>query len=684
MPAYSTATLEVLIQALTVNPDPAIGPALAAALPTADPAAIHFIAAGLLDRPNPEGKVGLILFFHRLPDDIQSHIIDRVDDLHGPLGEAAAFTKPVSSDSSIFQGALNAIRIIAAARSARSAHILTEQLRHPAPEVRRLAAETLLELAKWVMGIDGGADEPTASDQSATVDSAPPSSAIPPYTTRRASGREPTLIQTAVEDAVDAYRFHREPAVLHALLALCTRSMPRVFRLLAVEKHAALPDLRRIIAGTNAPLARAAVPVLLRVATLRHAALMAIRRAAANGTMGGLLQGTHLFLESPAAWPISKLEAPETLIPADSQGAVLTPSQARGLARWIMALPLEPARQIEALAKLNRLSDPLARLSALRALMQFPDSHAAPNVAGATSPTDAVISSFCCDPDPAIARVALRHLWRRRWDGLPRVLAQLINSDDNQLRTLAGEYLSPVGFERLWQAWPRLEELQRLAAGRALIKINPHFHSQLADRLASADRPTRLRAMAIIHGLNQGPLFAEALLTLAMDSNTVIAASAVRALGSVDSPHVVAALETALTHHDSRVRANAVEALEQIHATGHVAKLLAMAGREDNRPRANAIRALMEVRTGEALEALRQMLVDDRPKQRISGLWLVETLGVLNVARQVAEMSITDPNQQVKKRAGRVIHHLIEAGRAEPIPASGSVPELAAEAPAHA
>ncbi len=122
-------------------------------------------------------------------------------------------------------------------------------------------------------------------------------------------------------------------------------------------------------------------------------------------------------------------------------------------------------------------------------------------------------------------------------------------------------------------------------------------------------------------------------------------------------------LEGALSHADSRVRANAVESLDQLKSTKHLEQLLEMANRDEGRPRANAIGSLMNMRAGDALEALVRMLNDPRPKQRTSALWLVDQLGLTDVARHVAEMSITDPDREVKTRAGGVIHHLIDAMR---------------------
>jgi HEAT repeat protein len=262
---------------------------------------------------------------------------------------------------------------------------------------------------------------------------------------------------------------------------------------------------------------------------------------------------------------------------------------------------------------------------------------------------------------------------------MARLLVRLINDDRDGVRILAGQYLAKVGFDNLWESWPRLRHLQQLAAGRALIKIHPLFHARLADKLAHPDRGCRLRALSIIHGLNQGALFERAIVMLASGTDPVVAASAVRALGSISSPATAAGLERALEHRDSRVRANAIEALQELGLNRHRAKLLAMARQEDSRPRANAIGALLPLQTLDALNLLATMLADPRPQQRTSALWLVEAAGLIDLARHVAEISLADPDQGVRTRAAGVIQKMVRAaagagGEAQTPPGSAPVP----------
>ena len=621
--------------------------ALAAALPSAGPTELPIIVQILLRREDHAGQSALVTSFHLLPPDAQELVILEYARLYRALADAMAQKGTA--------GPINGLTIIARARSARLAYLVSDQLRSSEPQVRQMAADTLLGLASWAS--DRNRAEPPGPDR---------------------DGPAVEAISRAVAEGVATYPQHRQQAVLLALLALAGSTRPATWRLLTNPRQPAVAMLRAFIDANTDALAQRALPIVIRQRAFTAMAVAVIDRLRPGKGLEELLEQTHLFVNPLAAGHLRKLDAVVSRAFTDDQLDTLSSTQARGLPRWIMLLPLESAQQVEPLARCNRLSDPLARVAALRALFALASD---PSVPGTASGANAAISSFCRDSQPEIARLALRHLARCRWEDLPRLLADLITSSDESVRALAGKYLAAVGFDRLWAAWPRLDELQRLAAGRALIKIDPNFHQQLALRLASAQRPDRLRAMAMIHGLNQGLLFEPTFLALASDRDVVIAASALRVLGSVDSPRALAAIEAALDHPDSRVRANAVEALQQLRSYRRIDKLLRMADDDDNRPRANAIAALMEIRTADALVALAAMLADRRPRQRISGLWLVESLGLFNVARQVAEISLADPDPNVKTRARQVIERMLlthaTANTSAPASAAGN-PALAA------
>jgi HEAT repeat protein len=523
--------------------------------------------------------------------------------------------------------------------------LLADLLRHGEPEIWRGTSEALMELADWISGTPPEIPEgmpfpavPRSAEEEIPCD-----------------GATAAYVQTAIEESLTTYRHHGQKAVLLALAALAPRPMRVAYRLLSDRESAALPHMKKLLIDAGTPQIRHALLAFCRVSTLTSQAMEGIRRAVAHAKIHEVLATAHLLHAGPIARVIARLPEPEHLSPPLLDINDFPAAQAAALPTWIDALSLEPGQRVAALASLAKAPQVEARLTAIRRLIGVGD----PVRAAALE----AVASFCTDSDPAVARIALRHLLRNRWPGLARVLVHLINSPHADIRKLAGGQLVPLGFNRFWDAWPSLNFAQQMAAGRALIKLDPGFHRLLGERLASQERNTSLRAMAIIFGLNQGNLFEAPLIALSGSTDQVIAATAVRTLGSGQTATAVHVLEGALEHADSRVRANAVESLDQLKSSQHLKQLLEMANRDEGRPRANAIKSLMNMRAGDALEALVRMLNDPRPKQRTSALWLVDQLGLTDVARHVAEMSITDPDREVKSRAGGVIHHLIDAMR---------------------
>lgn len=635
------ATLETIYGRIASIADASADGALAAALPTADAAALPWIVKAILARSSVPGKLALVMNWHRLDADLKAAVAVQVAELESPvrmaMGEAGS------------HGPDHAVAIIRQTKAAPLAYLLSERLRHGRAEGKQQAAEALLELAMSIVTDPSDEAEPLRDST------------------------EVGFITTAVEDAIVHYGQHQQPAVLLAMLVLAPRPLPLAMLVLQQQDHPAVPTLRRLLTRAEHPAVQRSMFMLMATPTLGDVIRDVITRLGWGRGIGPLLASSHLLLKPAIAQAARRIDGWEPSLPDDQEIQAFPVHQTRGLARWIAALPLETAQRVEALARLNCIQDPLARLSALRQLMAL-----APQTGGAGAYE--VIGGYCSDPQRVLARIALRFLIDRRWPGLPKLLPKLINSPHGSVRALAAQHLAPIAFDRLWESWPRLDEAGRLSAGKALIKIDPAFHRRIGQRLTILERKSRLRALSMIHVLNQGELFESALLSLIRDGDVYVVASTARALGTVHTQAAREALENALLHEDARVRANSIEALEQMGTHHHIARLLEIAQTDENRPRANAIRALMHLSTSEAVDALRTMLADASASQRQSALWLVENLGLLTLARQVAEMSITDPDRSTKDRANHVIHQLVSQGTPAaptiPLPAGAAGPAL--------
>ncbi len=602
--------------------DPSVDQALATALPTADGDCVERIAAALLDRGRADAAVTLIERFDQLPRSIREKIIARVPQLYGTLRKAA--------NQATGPSCVNTIAIIRTAKEGRLAYLVAEQLRHRPAEVQQQAAEALLDLANHATQV-----LETTNQRGR----------------HRCDPLETHYVRVAVEESVGLYGNHQQPATLLAMFTLVPRPMPQVMNHLANEGHPAIGSLRRLLAKADQRAVRRGLLAMVGVPTLTAYVLEGLTVATRRRQFEDVLAHWHLLLDHRVARPLTQAADATRFWPRDHKTPHGKTTHTRGLALWARCVERAPIERVAKLAELAGLTDPMARLSALRGLMALA---ASPHPAGANE----AIALFCRDPNPGLARIALRHLIRVDWPGLTSLLTQLVHATDPTVRRLAMAQLTSRGFKQMWDQWPRISAANRLAMGRALIKINAGFTHHLGRKLNALDRASRLRAISIIRTLNQAPFFERALLDAARDRDEVIVSAAIKALGEVRSLAVDEALTKALNHHDSRVRANAIEALYPRLTGDHLRPLSRMAVREENRPQANAIAVLLRRQQEAAWPLLRRMLADRQPGHRLSALWLVGAFGLTEVATRVAEMSINDPHPRVRASAKRVVERL--------------------------
>jgi HEAT repeat protein len=601
--------------------------ALSAALAHADADEVGALGLAMLERGKPNAAEALVGAYHRLPTDLQHKVVAEAERFATSIRRAAGGRGD--------QAALNALAIIENAASTRLAYLVTSMCRHGEARVREQAGRCLVALARRA----ASSPEPHQQPHLDTL------------STR--------FLIEAVEQAVVLYSRHDQPDVLSAMLWLMPRPMPEALAALRSAEHAATEPLAHRLTADSDTASRRALLGLIAIRPLADACGRALSDANLSQSLGEVLETGHLLAMPAVTRALGRVRRPETLWPDAKQHSAMPTHARRWLPTYLAATTPDTHEQVARLASLSRRTDPPTRLAVLRRLLAIARSRNADDRAAADNANDA-IALLTRDPEPAIARTALWHLIQVDYAGLPRILADLVNSRHPAIRRLASKHLAPLGFDRYWDAWPKLDPKRRVAAGRALIKIDGDFHRHLANRLASRDPDKRLRALGIIATLNQGCFFEEVLLDLCACHDERIVASAVKALSGCTSEAAKKTLDLALEHDDARIRANALEAISHSQAAENLDKLLDMAQDQAQRPRANAIKALLELRAKDALPSLTRMLNDQRAQHRISALWLIDELGILHLARLVAEMSLSDEDERVKKRAGVVIQHLID------------------------
>jgi len=616
-----------ILPAILAQRSSVIDQALSAALTHADPNELATLGQAMLNRAKSNGVESLIAQYHRLPAPLQHKLVEQAEQFATSLRRAASRQDPNSAS--------NALTIIEQAASTRLAYLVTAMCRHKESAIREQAGRCLIALSRRA----------ASSNQ---PDQPPHLDAI--------SAR---FLVEAIEQAVVMYSRHDHPALLQTLLWLMPRATPEAFAALSQPEHGAVLPMICLLQNPPGIVVRRALLALIGIRPLGEACRDALVEANASQHLADVLTMGHLIALPQTRRGLRRVRRPESLWPDARQQSLMPETARRWLPAMLGATSEDPQDQVVRLAPLLRQADTPTRLAILRRLLAIA-RRPKPEQGPAADNANDTLALLTRDPEPAIARTALWHLIQIEYTGLPRILADLVNSRHPTIRQVASKRLAPLGFERYWNAWPKLDPKRRVAAGRALIKIDPEFHRHLANRLASREPETRLRALVIIATLNQGVFFEEVLLELCASPDPRMVASAIKALAGCTSPAAQKTIELAIDHDDTRIRANAIEALSHTQAAANLDKIIAMANDHAQRPRANAIRALLELRARDAMPSLTRMLHDQRAGHRISALWLIDELGILQLARLVAEMSLSDEDSQVKKRAGQVIQHLIE------------------------
>lgn len=648
MPETQSTTLDGLLE----SREPGVDRAIAAALPSADAGTRRRIAHALLARGEPGALRTLILHFPVLPADVQHRVVEATDTLYRPLREAA--------DTA--DGRLPALEIIRRAGDPKLAYLAASLLRDRDEAIRTEAGDCLIELARQA-----------ATDHEPGVN----------WRINAHGARE--LIRS-VEEAVEHFARDRQEAALFAAVWLLPRPMPGLHETLSDSTHPATSALRRMLEDdAREDLARGLL-WLLSVPPLADAALDTLINRLGRGSLQGVFDQRAMLALPRVAATLGRARRVARHLEGFAIRGDLPAPAAAGLLRLADAVPLEPAVRLELWRRAMQHQDPAVRLLSVRRLaaaaVQSGDANgrAVGGTSGESDPGhdgrseetsggDAslreaarkALAELCDDDEEAVARVAAT-AWLRRGEAMPlRPLASLLVNRHASVRDMAARRLGPMGFERLWRAWPKLDPDRRLAAAEALIRIDAGFHSALGDRLVADDKATRLQALGMVAELGQGHHFEKVLTSLTRGEDPQLAAAAVRALGAAETETGNRVVAEAVRSEAPEVRAEAVGALSPEEAGRCAQELLRMAREEAPAPRAAAVKALLGHSAAEAQHALRDMLADDRPPHRLAAIRLADDMGLITLARPVAEMAVSDPDESVRSAAWTAIARLLAA-----------------------
>ena len=579
----------------------------------------------LIKRGHPQALAGIVRHLHLLPKPLQNKLLGSIKELEPGVRIVAAEQDP--------QVGLNLIHLIVRSRCYHLAYLLSIQLQKDDHQIHRAASAGLLELA-WGLRLGSGSmDERVATHVRA--------------------------MDNALSEALSSYHKHHQHIILMAAAALASTMSGRLSRMLSDRLSRPYAHLRQIVPRMDHPMINRAILFYAGVVNLRPIVVEALRSRDVVRRLDDILHGAHMLCLSRVRATVRKVTSAHHLLPDDKQMQAMEPSTLRSLPRWVATVHADHADKARVLAHLIERDDPMARLMAMRGLMRIGERSA-----------DEQLVRMCLDPDPAMARSALRHLMLRRWEGLERLMQLLLKSQHADLRRIAERHLLGSDFTRFWDQWDGLEPRLRVLAGVKLMRRDPNFHQHLLAALHRTEAADRFKSVMMIRHLNLAEHFRNELIHLIHDEHPRVGAAAVAALGPMDKPPRFKSLLLGLLKHpNDRIRANAIESLQRTDDLIGARKALvelASSG-QGNRSRACAVAALWAMDSKTARDCLNIMLGDPRPRHRCSAIWVVEKYSLQDMRGRLELIHTADSNPKVRRASERALDRLTAAAvQAEP------------------
>ncbi len=589
----------------------------------------------LLKRNKRTGWVALIRAFDRLDESVRRQVVASPRDLFGPLAETMQ-----DSDGPARE---NVIAIVRQCADVKLTYLLAQALIDARPVVRDLAGRALTESVRAFLAIPAEQRSLTGYEDAAQMD-------------------------RAIDHGLRQFKTHRQSAAILAALALERRQDGHTWACFTDSYDEGTRAATLLLRAAQDPLLARGLLVALG-SPLKPAAVAGLGAAEQPELVAALARESFrladpLLRSGAATVPHARLFAvakKHSMINGDTWPQWI---------RLIEVLGLPPARKAALLIEMLPLAadDRAWRIAIAGA------------AAGASCLDAAhLLARLADDPDEVVARIAARHLVGRgpsasvesrtiihnlaanRHASVRRILQMAGRAPVRPSATAgAGEgRFEPkeTQFQRVWDQYAQLPPALQHAQARAAAG-DPASSDALRAKLANphvAELAQGLKMLAAIGNL--APYRGEVIALCGHDDPRV-AAIAVKLAARLNDPRLHDLLELAAQHPDSRVRSNAVESMEALHIADKSQQVLTLLNSRHNRERANAIKAISQFDFATARECLTRMLADPNPMHRISALWVVDRLGLLEMVRQVSGMARRDPNIRVRSRAAAMLDTL--------------------------
>ncbi len=586
------------------------------------------LARLLLKRNSRTGWVSLIRSFDRLPDELRSELLNRPRELFGPLSDAMADSDGPSR--------LNIIEIVRKTADTKLAFLLTEALSDPRNEVRQAAGESLLEAIRRYRNsrISAWRHPDTAPEQ------------VP----------DPQDLRKAIDFAIRQFKTHkRSEAIMAALLFERQQDSP-IWLALGDPYEESARQAMTLLRQLNQPeLAEAAILALS--SPLKAAAIAGILFCDKIEVFSALAQQSYRLIDPMVRMATTAISNPSLLnhvpdsLPWDNQTW-------HDWLRLIDSLEMRPACKLEWFVSMIN-SAPAGSDGVPRKLMVMR------SIAALQTPEAVqVIVELMSDHDERVARSATRWMMTRKPTNWKQQIGPLLMSPHASVRRLVSRMVTPDRFAHLWKHYETLPPAVQVTTARKISSDDNDFEPQLKNKLSHGSPAEIIQALRMVGTLSSLSPYRDQIIALCGHPDIKIAGTAVILTGRLNDPRLHDLLEAAAKHADPRVRANAIEAMEQLHIASQSQQIALMLNSRFNRERANAIKAICSFNFDQARSCLLKMLQDPNPMHRMSAMWVVNQIGILEIFRQVSTIARRDPNQHVRARAFDTLQKLTDVANA--------------------
>jgi hypothetical protein len=592
----------------------------------------------LLKRNRRAGWVTLIRAFNRLDERVQGQMVANPRDLFGPLAETMQDSDGPSRE--------NVIAIVRRCADVKLTFLLAEALVDRRPTVRELAGRALLETMRVYQSR-------APEDQAAS------------------SAEDAQQMERAMERGLRQFKTHRQGAAVTAALALERQQDGAVWACFGDTYDELTRAGTLILRNAQEPLVARGLLLAL-TSTLKAAAMAGLSAAELPEMVQAILKESYR-LADPVVRNGAAAVTHAKLFVAGKKHQLITAENWRQWVHLVEAMGLPGAQKVTAL--LDLLDKAPAGPEGMGCRVA---------VAAAAARTQApeagpLLLRVAQEGDERTARIAARYLVERRYAGQAHwdwkaLAASLSSSPHASVRRIvqqAGKAPAlratgvatavpeprPTPFEQVWGQYAKLPPAMQHHHTRAAAS-DPAFVESLKTKLAATQVTELAQGLKMLASLPSQTAYRGQIIALCGHADARVAAIAVRLAGRLDDPRLKDLLELAAHHADARVRANAVDSMAQLHIADKSQQVLAMLNSRHNRERANAIKAISQFDFATARECLVRMLADPNPIHRISALFVVDQLQLLEMVRQVSGIARRDPNVRVRRRAETMLNTL--------------------------